>query len=33
MNKNVCSDAAGNKFKRALGSRFFVHFGECVYTF
>ncbi|KFK34118.1 hypothetical protein AALP_AA5G103800 [Arabis alpina] len=26
MNKSVCSDAAGNKFKRALGSRFFVHF-------
>ncbi|XP_010426289.1 PREDICTED: uncharacterized protein LOC104711297 isoform X2 [Camelina sativa] len=26
MNKNVCSDKAGNDFQRALGSRFFVHF-------
>ncbi|CAN8278206.1 unnamed protein product [Cochlearia groenlandica] len=26
MNKNVCFDAAGNNFKRALGSRFFFHF-------
>lgn len=33
MNKSVCSDIAGNNFKRALGSRFFVHFGECLYLF
>ncbi|KAL1222119.1 hypothetical protein V5N11_009353 [Cardamine amara subsp. amara] len=26
MKKSVCSDSAGNNFKRALGSRFFVHF-------
>ncbi|CAG7869805.1 uncharacterized protein LOC103873166 isoform X1 [Brassica rapa] len=26
MDKSVCSDTAGNSFKRALGSRFFVHF-------
>lgn len=31
MNKSVCSDIAGNNFKRALGSRFFVHFGEYLY--
>ncbi|XP_010546000.1 PREDICTED: uncharacterized protein LOC104818213 isoform X2 [Tarenaya hassleriana] len=26
MNKNVCSDASGNKFKRVTGSRFLIHF-------
>lgn len=30
MDKNFCSDSAGNKFKRTENSRIFMHFGESV---
>lgn len=29
MDKNFCTDIAGNRFIRTTNSFFFVHFGEC----
>jgi len=33
MDKNFCTDSAGNKFTRNVNSTFFVHFGESSFYF